>query len=82
LTGLSTNCTELCGITELPWDTFDGPRKEGTCFCYVFQRATEGHLLPYMDKAVGKGDWKEVADTLAGVFGGLKTLHDRDILHR
>jgi hypothetical protein len=42
----------------------------------------EGHLLPHMDKAVGKGDWKRVAELLAGVFGGLKALHDRNILHR
>jgi hypothetical protein len=81
LTGASTNCTELYGITELPRSTFNGIRKEGTCFCYVFERATEGHLLSYLDKVVRKGDWKEVAALLAGVFGGLDTLHGRDILH-
>jgi hypothetical protein len=72
----------LYGITELPWSTFSGTSKNGTCFCYIFERATEGHLLPYLDKAIRRGDWREVADNLAGVFGGLNTIHKRDILHR
>jgi serine/threonine protein kinase len=82
LTGGNSSCTELYGITELPYSIFGGTQKEGSCFCFVFERATEGHLLPYLDESVQRGDWREVANILTGVFGGLDTLHRRDIIHR
>jgi hypothetical protein len=36
LTGQSTNCTELFGITELPRKMLSGGSEEDLCVCLVF----------------------------------------------
>jgi hypothetical protein len=81
LTGLSTSCTEFYGITEVPWKHLTGKDEDGVCLCFVFEQATEGHLMKRMLRDVEKGDWQQIADFLGGVLGGLDSLHKRNIIH-
>ncbi|KAH8650874.1 kinase-like domain-containing protein [Tricladium varicosporioides] len=81
LTGSSTGCTEFYGVAEVNEASFPGVGGAGTCLCFVFERATEGSLLDYVKQKCLLKAWPEVVSAMADLFGGLNTLHNRDILH-
>ncbi|KAJ4204126.1 hypothetical protein NW759_014963 [Fusarium solani] len=82
LTGSSTGCTQFYGVTEIDAASFPGVDGSGTCLCFVFERANAGYLSEHIKQKCLSQAWPEVASAMASLFGGLDTLHRRDVLHR
>jgi serine/threonine protein kinase len=92
LEGSPVNCVEFLGITRASVDragriaasskTFDGEQR----LFLVFQRATEGNLLTFMERRLDnlpatENSWFVVANVLGAIASGLALIHERGIVH-
>lgn len=93
LSGFGTGCINFYGITEIPPDEADfdrpvfGATDKDKVICLVFERASGGPVLNYLDRQFAcpvdnVTRWKLLILVFEMVANGLITLHDRNIMHR
>jgi serine/threonine protein kinase len=88
-------CIQFYGFTQVYVDESrktiypDLPAESDTAtplFALVFDYASEGPVLEYLKEALQPGsleeNWLIVCDVLGGVAEGLKTIHQKDVIHR
>jgi serine/threonine protein kinase len=91
LAGSSTGCVGFMGVTALYKSRLnDAPsgigRDEDRRLLLVFERATEGSLLEYLDRVLPGLSFTHTWDTIIGIISnvanGLNSLHKHNIIHR
>jgi hypothetical protein len=91
LAGSSVGCVEFMGVTALYKSRLnDAPssigRDKDRRLLLVFERATEGSLLEYLDRTLPElsftHTWDKIIGIISNVANGLNSLHKRNIIHR
>jgi len=92
LAGNMIGCIEFYGFTKVPIDrsnnicTLSASSLSGFKFALVFDYASEGPILNYLEKALQPGqpvgNWKIICDAMHDLANGLRTIHAAGIIHR
>jgi hypothetical protein len=91
LAGSSVGCVGFMGVTALFQSRLnDAPsgicRDKDRRLLLVFERATEGSLLEYLDRALPglsfTQAWDKIIGVISNVANGLNSLHKHNVIHR
>ncbi|RIB07554.1 kinase-like domain-containing protein [Gigaspora rosea] len=62
-------------------DCFGITRDETGCFMFVMRYYENGNLYEYLDNNKGIISWRDIADLLWGIAGGLEKIHSEGLCH-
>jgi serine/threonine protein kinase len=89
LAGNNVGCVKFLGVTTLSEiEHVDHPigQNGGQRLLLVFERATEGSLLEYLDRTLPKLSfleaWDRIIAIVSNIANGLHSLHRHHIIHR